>query len=746
MRAGQKPFEIEYALKVLQALKTCRSIEIDDYDALCKALPIYAAKLVKLGHDVDEMVLWEGAIKGVSFLADEIKRLSAQAAKPRPNLSYESVVAGFYKGEASSHSSAEQKALEQFWEDCREGDLKAVKAYVKATGLATGSKVYRNCMHGMRVAAIHAKLNVFRYLYEQGYGDIHMYQSEALRYAANRGNLAMVKYIYEHTDEQPEFENIAMNWAVGGDHVAVVRYLHQQHGVPFQDGVCDHVLAAVASGALKSLKYMHKNGVDIHADDHEPLLKAAERGHINVVSYIVENGGNSESEKIAAFFKAAAAGHTNVVAYLEEQGVDVLQCDNTALYLALKHGYRDLVDFLESKGASRGDLTAAEKKELYRADKWTEIAYDHDVTNVLWLDNPHYFKPELYAQIRNEMLSHEYLHAHYQEKLAYCASALFCSRDNVLRYLEKWGKKSPSPLYEVIKDLEIPKKGRPDFKAWCDAVMQHGPKMAALVKYADKCPVPLRSACGRLYSFEATRDAIALKHYPMAETHPDMAKFCFKRGWARESFNKAAGLIGQYERYYGVGQPKHGALIPEVTIDGKRFGKEGYYFYKLPDGDPRGLLLGEYTDNCQHIAGAGAACAEYGFMCPSSGFYVVAHQQTDEIIAQSWAWRGKNGEMVFDSLEGLGERMDWLNWQKLIKSLKYQFKKHADIQAFYIGDDGGTPPRALLQLKNLPEKDHAVPAEYEEDAYRDSKEGQLRVFKRRSLCADSVPKFNMYDR
>lgn len=745
MRAGQKPFEIEYALKVLQSLKTCRSIEIDDYDALCKALPIYAAKLVKLGHDVDEMVLWEGAIKGVSFLADEIKRLSAQASKPRKSRSYKSVVAQLDKGELPHAPTPERLALEKFWKDCGDGDLRAVKTYEKAIKFP-GGEAYHNCMHGMRVAATHAKLNVFRYLYEQGYGDIHMQQSEALRYAAYQGNLAMVKYIYAHSDEQPEHEDAAMNWAIGQDHIAVVRYLHQERGIPLMGWRADNLHTAVANGALSSFKYMHKNGVDLRANNDQALMQAAEGLSVEFFAYLHKLGADIHANADSVLYIAVLAGNVDIVEYLYDNGVDVAQSNSPALLYAMQHGDKDMIACLEDMGLARSDFTENQDALLYRSDKWFQINESNTISEQLWLHNPHYFKPELYWQIKDEMLEHEDLPEQTKEMLSFTASVLFGCAENLLRYLEKWGKKTQRPLFDMLEGVEIPKDGTPDFKAWGDAALQHGPKMAKLAQYADKCPTPMRSSCGRVTSYEATRDAIALEHYTMAKIYPDMAKFCFKRGWASEHFNKATGLLEKYERYYGAGQTKRGALIPEINIDGKRFGKEGYYFYKLPDGDPRGLQLGEYTDNCQHIAGAGAACAEYGFMCPSSGFYVVAHKETDEIIAQSWAWRGKNGEMVFDSLEGLGERMDWLNWQKLIKSLKYQFKKHADIQAFYIGDDGGTPPRALLQLKNLPEKDHAVPAEYEEDAYRDSKEGQLRVFKRRSLCAGSVPKFNMYDR
>ena len=75
-----------------------------------------------------------------------------------------------------------------------------------------------------------------------------------------------------------------------------------------------------------------------------------------------------------------------------------------------------------------------------------------------------------------------------------------------------------------------------------------------------------------------------------------------------------------------------------------------YKFFKLDYDDPRGLFLGEYTDCCQHINGAGKSCAWHGHQSPQGAFYVVTKK--DKIVAQAWAWR-KNDDVVFDSIEYL---------------------------------------------------------------------------------------------
>mgnify|MGYP003624323419 CR=1 FL=1 len=767
MKTSQKPPEIECALNVLKAVKKCQP---DDYEALRKALPIYAVKMAQAGFAVNDGVLVHAVHNGAAFLAEEIKRLSAQAEKPRQSRSYQGVVAALGKGETPGERSPQRIALEKFWQSCRDGDLRAVKAYIKKTEW-DGVQAFHDRAHGMRLAGFGAKLNVFRYMYRLGYGDIETNGSEALRQAAFHGNLAMVKYVYESSSEKQENESLAMDWAITNDHISVVRYLHKERGIPLIGGQFDHVRTAVSNGSLKSLKYLHKNGADLRANNDQPLMQAAEELSLEIFAYLHKAGADIHAHEDAALYFAVLAGNVDIVEYLYDNGVDIAQSNSRALLYAMQYGDKNMIACLEDIGLSRSDFVGDQDALLRRSDKWFEISESNVISEQLWQHNPHYFKPQLYWQIKDEMLEHENLPEQTKEMLSFTASVLFGSAENLLRYLEKWGKNTQRPLFDLLNGAVIPIEGAPDFKAWGDAALQHGQKMAALVKYADKCPVPKRSVCGRVTSYESTRDAIALEYYQMAKIYPDMAKFCFKRGWASGHFNKATGLLEKYERYYGAGQSKTGKInvelliggkpvekpsglsarsgreaIPDLTIDGKRFGKEDYHFYKLPDGDPRGLLLGEYTDNCQHIASAGAACAEYGFMCPSSGFYVVAHKQTDEIIAQSWAWRGEKAEMVFDSLEGLGDRMGSYNWNKLVKSLKYEFKKHADISAFYIGDAGHTPHTRMLCLKDLPLRDHAVPPEYDEGAYRDTKETQLRVFKRRSLNNGEVTKFNMYGR
>ena len=83
----------------------------------------------------------------------------------------------------------------------------------------------------------------------------------------------------------------------------------------------------------------------------------------------------------------------------------------------------------------------------------------------------------------------------------------------------------------------------------------------------------------------------------------------------------------------------------------------------LPRSDTRGLLLGNYTNCCQHPFAQGATSAFYGQTQPNSCFFVVHYKNSRDIICQSWAWEnktidGKSKTVCFDNVEalGLGER------------------------------------------------------------------------------------------
>ena len=77
----------------------------------------------------------------------------------------------------------------------------------------------------------------------------------------------------------------------------------------------------------------------------------------------------------------------------------------------------------------------------------------------------------------------------------------------------------------------------------------------------------------------------------------------------------------------------------------------------LARSDPAGLLLGEATNCCQHVGGAGEDSAVHGQTHPRGGFFAVTDDR-GQTVAQSWVWCDGDGAWCFDNIEAPGEPSD----------------------------------------------------------------------------------------
>jgi hypothetical protein len=269
--------------------------------------------------------------------------------------------------------------------------------------------------------------------------------------------------------------------------------------------------------------------------------------------------------------------------------------------------------------------------------------------------------------------------------------------------------KRKQPLHDIIQMIQLPEKKTPEINldSWRSAIMQCGPSMARLVKFADKVPVPERSRDGKTWSMVKTREKVARFAYERAAENPALAVLCVEHGVTEISFNKALELSKN---------PPKTKNIPDIVIDGEEFDAPGATFRRLAADDIRGLFLGEMTDCCQSVGGVGEKCAEHGFTSEDSGFYVVENAK-GQIIGQTWAWRGEKGELVFDSLETLGARVKDNQWLKLTQAFsKALAKKPGNVTALHIGTGGATPKTLMFAFNNAASP--AKPVDY--SGYRDS--------------------------
>lgn len=313
--------------------------------------------------------------------------------------------------------------------------------------------------------------------------------------------------------------------------------------------------------------------------------------------------------------------------------------------------------------------------------------------------SPFLHQPKAFAPLVEILEKEEELGRETAEKYAYQVAGLFGSMSRVMTYLENWGSATKQPLHDIVHSLKLPKTGRFDKSSWGDAVIKHGPKMAEMVHFANRMPQPEKSSDGKTWSYQKTFERASEFVYAHSDKAPELAKLCHGLKMSEGSFDNARKVVDKFNELSQKKNKKPNQHIPQIGIEGEAFGKEGYKFMRLETGDLRGLFLGAMTGCCQWIGGIGSDCAEHGFKSPNGGFYVIANSN-NQIISQAWAWRGRKGEVVLDSIETLGSHVDKKEWQNICNQMARDFAdNHKDVTALHIGTGGQTPNLGYAETK-----------------------------------------------
>lgn len=129
--------------------------------------------------------------------------------------------------------------------------------------------------------------------------------------------------------------------------VATWRYLYKS-GARLTGDNNYAVRWAAEKGHLEVVKYLHKSGANITADSNYAVRWAADNGHLKVVEYLHKNGANIVACDNYAVRMAASNGHLEVVKYLYENGADITAYDNYAVKKAEKKGHTDVAEYLRA--------------------------------------------------------------------------------------------------------------------------------------------------------------------------------------------------------------------------------------------------------------------------------------------------------------------------------------------------------------------------------------------------------------
>ncbi len=652
-----------------------------------------------------------------------------------PPRTYKSVIAGLPRSEEQAPPEAPETAVGRLLMAAEAGDLAAVKALM-APSAAEAKDPEEAAAHAERAllyAAGNGRLRVVKWLHAQGV-PINKY---SLGRAAMGGHLPTVKWLHAHGADVRADEDYALRMTAEIGSFASIKYLHAL-GANIRAKNDIAMVTAAGRGDLRIAKWLHAHGAKIDAQRGMPLMETASDGHLPMVKWLHAQGANIAKNQ-SALHNAVAEDHLPVVKYLVAHGADIRNIDYNVIENLACKGRLSVLGYLQKQGF---DIEHCKEEAIHQAIIKGDINAVHDFCKLappvpeivtFFMDNmqewnkrhgrcpaglhdlsPLLFRARAFDDVL-AMLKEEHYVGAAAHNYAYNTAGLFGTTDRVLAYLERWGESTHHPLHDAIQNIELPQEGRANLAAWADACLRHGSKMTRLVKFAGLLPEPEKDPKGQ-WSYTLTRAQIARNAYEYGEEYPDLAARCFAFDWDNDQFEDAVRAIIEYGKKYGAADaPKPGGRIPDVAIDGALFDKPAHRFYKLPDGDARGLLLGEFTNCCQHLAGVGADCAAHGFLSEQSGFYVVADKKTDEIIAQGWAWRGTKNELALDSLESLPGHMAAPQWRSLCDEFARQARadKTAAVTAVHIGTGGATPDRLGYKTAAT-----ATPRDY--NGYRDS--------------------------
>ena len=118
--------------------------------------------------------------------------------------------------------------------------------------------------------------------------DITANNNRAVKWAAKRGYLEVVKCLHEYGADITASNNYAVRWAAENGHLGVVRYLHENGAdITAEDNYA--VRRAAVCGHLEVVEYLHGNGADITAEENEAVRRAARNGYLEVVKYLQAN-------------------------------------------------------------------------------------------------------------------------------------------------------------------------------------------------------------------------------------------------------------------------------------------------------------------------------------------------------------------------------------------------------------------------------------------------------------------------
>jgi len=245
---------------------------------------------------------------------------------------------------------------------------------------------------------------------------------------------------------------------------------------------------------------------------------------------------------------------------------------------------------------------------------------------------------------------------------------------------------NPFPIAKDAKDIE----------KWREFILEFG--FPGLTVFADCTSFPEAPK-----TLKEAQTAQLEKTYPRAGENKEFAAFCKSLLIKNDGFESGLDFIK-------AGWPKKKSdNLPVVDIK-VRVETDEYRWVNLRPDDKHALYLGNMIPGCcQFINGNSRQCVIDGISLSDNGFYVLlkkkitqqpatepkkdgANVLDGDIVAQSYAWISKNGNLCLDSLEWNRDRVS----EEILKTLMSKFadqvvQEYPQVKYVNVGAGGQTP-------------------------------------------------------
>lgn len=306
-----------------------------------------------------------------------------------------------------------------------------------------------------------------------------------------------------------------------------------------------------------------------------------------------------------------------------------------------------------------------------------------------------------------------------RNQLAYRAFLLFETPEKFKKFVKKNSKQRwKKPFITSINNIRFPSKGEwknIDFRSWGNVFLRFGLN-ASNGLFLNASPHTSPSREGKSISLKQTwLKLFELQEY--SELEQNQANQLIDEVARWEASPSVIKAIFDILSNKPETLPSFGERVPNIEINGQKYGLGDTTFKKLNTDDMRIFFIGKHTDCCEWVGGNYFGYNETPrnvYETRESDFYIIEDNKTQEILAHSWVWRSVHGDIVFDGFEAPpSSDFSLINLSFLMEEVMDKLRdpefSHYEIENLFLGKCGGNvagandlfPDRPLMHAKAI---------------------------------------------